>query len=294
MIMRSHRPRSAHEEGHALRMTIGRLARAAAAPGWSRLTVRRAQVGGHALTSVTRDGLEIAAEGVGEPFQRLRELSHRADAGTWFTCELEFRPDGRGYTGRVDSWAPPFEDVPPAAALAELTLFPREDPPGWLLAALPTAAPVGLPVTYGERYERWRPDDRPPAPVLPISGELAYLPPSAMTARAFTHRHKHRQRLIFLSERAGEPEAGHLLLGSSAESYAVARHSGVTQEGVRSITLDGAVLRLALTADAADALRTEETFDVRLDLPPGTIAELRDTLSGILRPIPGAPELIGF
>lgn len=134
-----------HDEGHAMRVAIGDLARAAAAPGWSRLVVRHAEVGSHAVTTLLRDGREIPAEGMREPFRRLRELSYRAGAGTWFTCELAFEPRSRRYAGRVDSSAQPFADVPATAALAELTTFSRETPPGWLLAALPTAPPLPSP-----------------------------------------------------------------------------------------------------------------------------------------------------
>ncbi|WP_431912865.1 hypothetical protein [Nonomuraea jabiensis] len=233
-----------HDEGHALRLEIGELARAAAGPGWTRLEVRRAQVGPYARTTLTRDGREIAAEGLDEPFQRLRELSYKADSGTWFTCELGFSAGSRGYTGRVDSSAPPFEDVPALAALAELTTFPRAESPGWLLAALPTAAPIGMPTTYGEHYDWWgddRSDHRPPPP---IHGDVAYVPAAAMTCRDFGYGDEHRQRVVFLAESADDDESEHLYVMGYEEGYWVARH-GIrgTGEGVRSITLDGAALR---------------------------------------------------
>ncbi|MER5321662.1 hypothetical protein [Streptosporangium roseum] len=297
MSKRTKRRRSPHDEGHDMRMAIGDLARAAAAPGWSRLAVRRAQVGAHALTTVTCDGREIVAVGMDGPFQRLRELSYRAGAGTWFTCELAFSPGSRGYTGRVDSSAPPFEDVPAPAALAELTTFPREEPPGWLLAALPTAAPLGLPITYGDRYDRWRnlpDDDRPPSPP-PITGELTYLPATTMTARAFGQSQEHGRHMVYLAERAGESESELLLVACYKETYWVARQGmRGTGEGVRSVMLDGAALRLELTPEAADMLETETAFEVRLDLPPETIGELRAALPGVLRSAAQAPELIGF
>ncbi|MEV4179723.1 hypothetical protein [Nonomuraea sp. NPDC049709] len=56
----------------------------------------------------------------------------------------------------------------------------------------------------------------------------------------------------------------------------------------------GATLRLELTPEAADALETETTFEVRLQLPPGTPARLCATLPGMLRPFEQVPELIGF
>ncbi|WP_449062954.1 hypothetical protein [Planomonospora algeriensis] len=289
--------RSRPDEGHAMRMEIGDLARAAAAPGWSRLTVRHARIGAHALTTVTRDGRELAVDGMDEPFRRLRELSYRADAGTWFTCELAFSPGSRGYTGSVDSSARPFEDVPPSAALAELAAFPREEPPGWLAAALPTAEPLGLPVAYGDEYDRWgglRGDDR--TPPLPIAGEFDYLPASTMTARVLSHNQDHRQHTVYLAEQADGPDdAGCLMVTRYQDAYWVARHGmRGTGEGVRFIELDGAVLRLELTAEAADALETETVFEVRLDLPSRTIGELRVVLPGMLRPVARPPELIGF
>ncbi|MFI7130890.1 hypothetical protein ACIBQ1_34740 [Nonomuraea sp. NPDC050153] len=292
--------RTRHDEGHALRLEIGDLARAAAEPGWTRLEVRRAQVGPYARTTLTRDGREIAAEGLDEPFQRLRELSYRADSGTWFTCELAFSAGSRGYTGRVDSSAPPFEDVPAPAALAELTTFPRAETPGWLLAALPTAVPIGMPTTYGEHYDRrhnpWGDDrsDRRPPPPPPIHGDVAYVPAAAMTCRDFGQGDEHRRRVVFLAESADD-ESEHLYVLGYEEVYWVARH-GIrgTGEGVRSITLDGTALRLELTPEAADALGTETTFEARLEVPPETIAELCAALGAVLGPIAQAPELIGF
>ncbi|WP_188197802.1 hypothetical protein [Nonomuraea sp. SYSU D8015] len=292
---KSRRWRSRLDEGHALRMEIGDVARAAAAPGWSRLTVRRAQVGAYALTTVTCDGREIAAAGMDEPFQRLRELSYKADAGTWFTCELAFSPGSRGYTGRVCSAAAPFEDVPAPAALAELTTFPREEPPGWLLAALPTAPPIGLPTTYGDHYDRWAAhhgDGRPPPP---IDGELAYVPATTMTARTFHHDQESGHHSLYLMERTDEPEAGYFTVSRYEDAYWIGRHSmHSTNTGVRSITLDGALLRLELTPEAADGLATETAFEVRLDLPPENIGRLRAVLPGMLRPVTQGPELIGF
>ncbi|MEU6782724.1 hypothetical protein ABZ912_26280 [Nonomuraea angiospora] len=293
--------RTRHDEGHALRLEIGDLARAAAEPGWTRLEVRRAQVGSYARTTLTRDGREIAAEGLDEPFQRLRELSYQAESGTWFTCELAFPAGSRGYTGRVDSAAPPFEDVPAPAALAELTTFPRAESPGWLLTALPTAAPIGMPTTYGEHYDRrythWGDDrsDRRPPPPPPIHGDVAYIPAAGMTCGDFGQSDERRQRVLFLAESAGDDESEHLYVLGYEEGYWVARHgTHGTGEGVRSITLDGAALRLELTPEAADALGTETTFEARLELPPETIAELRTALGLVLGPVARAPELIGF
>ncbi|MFB9631927.1 hypothetical protein [Nonomuraea helvata] len=283
------------DEGHALRMEIGDLARAAAGSGWSRLAVRRTQVGGHALTSVTRDGHEITAEGMDEPFQRLREMSYRADAGTWFTYELAFSPGTRGYTGRVDSSAPPFEDVPPSAALAELTTFPREEPPpGWLLSALPTAEPFPLPTSHRDFDRLYGLPDYLQPPPPPINGELAYVPATTMTARVFAHSQESGSHTVYLEEEA-DPEAEHLLVTCYQEGYWIAREGmHGTNEGVRSITLDGAALRLELTPEGADGLESETVFEVRLDLPPETIGELRAVLPGTLRRAAGAPELIGF
>ncbi|MFI6739065.1 hypothetical protein ACIBI9_39595 [Nonomuraea sp. NPDC050451] len=288
--------RNRHDEGHALRLEIGELARAAAEPGWTRLAVRRAQVGPYAETTLTRDGREIAAEGMDEPFQRLRELSYKADSGTWFTCELAFSPGSRGYTGRVDCSAPPFDEVPALAALAELTTFPRTESPGWLLTALPTAAPIGMATTYGEHHDWWADDrsGRRPPPPPPIHGDVTYVPAATMTCRDFSQGEGHGQRVVFLMESADDAEAGQLYVAGYEEAYWVARH-GIrgTGEGVRSITLDGAALRFELAPEAADALGTETTFEARLKLPPETIAELRTALRAVLGPIAQAPELIG-
>lgn len=286
------------DEGHDMRLRIGDLARAAATPGWSRLVARHAQVGAYAVTTLTCDGREIVAEGLREPFQRLRELSYQTDAGTWFTCELTFPPGSRRYTGRVDCTTPPFEDVPAAAALAELSTLPRRNPPGWLLNALPTAPPLPLPFSYGERYEGWRHDfdDRRPRHPLPISGDVAYLPAAGMTARELFHGQGHGRQSLYLARRADDLEHDVLTVSCHKDGYWVARHGmRGTGEGLRSITLlDGPTLRLELTPEAADLLETETVFDVRLALPPETAAEVRAVLSRMLRPVSGAPELIGF
>ncbi|MGW7483757.1 hypothetical protein ACWGH8_34885 [Nonomuraea muscovyensis] len=303
---RSGRWRSRQDESHGMRLAIGDLARAAAAPGWSRLTVHHAQVGSHGLTTVVRDGHEIGAEGLDEPFRRLRELSYQGGAGTWFSCELAFSPGTRGYACRVDSAAAPFDDVPAPAALAELTAFPRDEPPGWLLAALPTAAPIGLPTTYGERYDwLWKHTGERPPPSPAISGESAYLPATTMTARAFAHGQKHGRHLVQLAGQADEPEAEQFMVMCSGESYHVGRRSvrgtggGTGRDfgidaGLRSITLDGATLRLDLTPEAADTLETETSFEIRLDLDPGSLGDLRAVLPGMLRSVVRAPRLIGF
>ncbi|MBO4271662.1 hypothetical protein [Microbispora triticiradicis] len=286
-----------HDEGHAMRMAIGDLARAAAAPEWTRLVARHAEVGSHAVTTLLRDGREIPAEGMREPFRRLRELSCQPDAGTWFTCELAFEPGSRRYTCRTGSSAPPFADVPAAAALAELTTFPRKTPPGWLLAALPTAPPIPLPFSYGERYEGWSHDfgDRRPLRPLPISGELTYVPDTTMTARALAYDRGRGSQLVCLTERGGDPESRFLMVTSSRDTWYVGREGmRGTGDGVPALTLDGPALRLELTPEAADLLETEQVFEVRLDLPPETAAELRAVLPRMLRPVAGAPDLSGF
>lgn len=291
------RRRSRLDAGHGIRMAIGDLARAAAAPGWSRLVVRHAQVGAHASTTVTRDGHEITVEGVEEPFRRLRELSYMPGVGTWFTCELAFSPHSRGYTGRVDCSARPFEDVPPVAALMELTTFPREEPPDWLLAALPTAAPLGLPTTNSKDRRDDHPDGHRPPP--PITGELAYHPATTMTARDFDHSHNDgRHRICLAAEHAEDAEVERLAVACYQESYWMTRSGvhgiGGTDDGVCSITLDGATLRVELTPEAADAMETETTFEVHLDLLPDALNALRTTLPGMLRSVTDAPKLIGF
>ncbi|RGA04515.1 hypothetical protein DI270_013605 [Microbispora triticiradicis] len=287
-----------HDEGHALRMAIGDLARAAAAPEWTRLVARHAEVGSHAVTTLLRDGREISAEGMREPFRRLRELSYQADTGTWFTCELAFEPGSRRYTCRAGSAEPPFVDVPAAAALAELTTFFRETPPGWLLAALPTAPPLPLPFGHGERYEGWsRRDfgDRRPRRPLPISGEVTYVPDTAMTARAMAYDRERGGHLVYLAERDGDPESGFLMVTSSRDTWYVGREGmRGAGEGVRAVTLDGSTLRLELTPEAADLLETEQVFEIRLELPPESAAELRAVLPRMLRPVAGAPDLSGF
>ncbi|MEV0381351.1 hypothetical protein [Nonomuraea sp. NPDC050643] len=59
-------------------------------------------------------------------------------------------------------------------------------------------------------------------------------------------------------------------------------------------TLDGPELRLGLTGEAADVLETETVFEVRLDLPPEKIAEVRATVPRLFGPCVQGPKLIGF
>ncbi|PZG21106.1 hypothetical protein C1J01_07385 [Nonomuraea aridisoli] len=280
-----------------MRMAVGDLARAAAGEGWSELVVRRGQVGAYALTTVTCDGREIVVEGMEEPFRRMREVSCTSGHGTWFTCELWFAPGGRGYTGRVDASGPPFAEVPPVAALAELTVFPRQEAPGWLLDALPTAPPLTLPMggdTHGQ-WLRGSHNDQPPPPPPSISGDLSYVPATAMTARGFQHKEKRHRHLAVLVRDTDAPKEAHFAVASAGEDCWIIRdRMRATGEGVRSLAVDGTVLRLELTAEAADALETETCFEVLLDLPAEEIERLRTVLPGILRSAGDAPELIGF
>ncbi|SEF90603.1 hypothetical protein SAMN05444920_101982 [Nonomuraea solani] len=290
--MGSKKHKSRREEAHHLRMAIGDLARSAAAPGWSELVVRRGQVGPYAETVVTVDGREIAVEGLDEPFQRLRELSYKEFAGTWFTCELAFTPGRRNYTGRVDAKGVPFVDVPARAALAELTMFASDEPPGWLLAALPTAAPIGL--QFGHTgHQRWQSMGfaEQPESAPPINGPLSYVPATVMTAKVLDESRERRADVVRLE---GEDDE-ELMVAHFMGQYLVARHgTRGTDGGLRSVTMEGNVLRLELTDVAADALETEAAFEVRLDLPPGEVDELRAALLRVLGPCAQAPELIGF
>lgn len=264
-----------HDEGHALCLTIGRLVRGAAAPGWSRLVVRRAQVGGHAVTTVTRDGHEIDVAGLDEPFERLRELSYKSNAGTWFTCELVFPAGSRGYTGRVDATARPLEEIPPSAALAELTLFPRREPPAWLLDAMPTAMPLALPRTG---FDPWHREHRPRAP---REGELRYVPATAMTARALLKTAHIDPPAIFLAERLHDDGAAMLALARRGDTCVLGRGATPPVEvDLSRVTLDGSTLHIELTPEEADALGTETVFEAHLEVPPQEIAVLRAVLSG--------------
>ncbi|MFD0658561.1 hypothetical protein [Thermocatellispora tengchongensis] len=273
-------------------MRIGDLARAAAAPGWSRLTVRRAQVGTLARTTVTRDGEPITVAGLDEPFQRLREVSWTEGAGTWFTCELTFTPGTRGYTGRVDDTDRPFEDtVPGLVALGELAAHPRDRVPPWLLDALPTAVPLPLPQQPGHRDTASWPGGGKPVPA--ISGELAYVPATRTTVGGFELvEERDRTTLVFTDGRAGHDR---LICVGHGSAYWIARpEASGTNTGVRSITLDGAVLRFDLTTEAADAMWTGPTFEVRLDLPPDRLTALRAALGRVLAATSLKEALVGL
>ncbi|GAA3675630.1 hypothetical protein GCM10022224_044810 [Nonomuraea antimicrobica] len=277
-------------------MEIGDLARAAAGPTWSRLEVRRDQVGAYARTVVTCDGREIPVEGMDEPFQLMRELSYEAGAGTWFTCELEFAAGTRAYAGRVQSAEPPFEEVPPVAALAELTAFPRLEPPAWLSSALPTAVPLGLPGDHDDNYHwLYTSDDRPPPPPPPINGEMSYTPDAGMTAGVLLYQQDHGHQTLYLAERADDQECEHFYVGRYDQAYWVARQGmRAAGEAVRALTLDGDRLVVEVTTEGADELETETVFTIRLDLPPERIGTLRTVLPGVLGQVESPPELIGF
>ncbi|MFG1694531.1 hypothetical protein [Nonomuraea sp. NPDC049309] len=293
-------------EAHALRLDIADLVRAAAGPDASRITVRRAQVGAAGTTTVTCDGRPLAVGGLDEPFERLRELSYRTGQGTWFTCELELPAGSRGYVCRTDGEAMPFAQVDPLGALGEMTLFPRDEPPGWLVAALPTAAPLSLPVSALSRppappagaVPEWR-DHLGECHQPPITGEVRYTPATGMTARAARLDEGAGpvpgQRFFYLESRPGDPTAETLLVTAYDDVYCLARHPyGVTDHGVRSLALDGATLRLELAAGAADQLQTETVFEVALDLDAGQAATLRAAVPRVLGQAAGGPELIGF
>ncbi|MFI6789272.1 hypothetical protein ACIBG4_18320 [Nonomuraea sp. NPDC050383] len=114
-----------------------------------------------------------------------------------------------------------------------------------------------------------------------------------MTAHLFEHHQEPDLHDVYLTGEADEPEC--LLVGCSANALWASRGgTRGTGGGMRSITLDGEVLRLELTPEAADALETETAFEVRLDMPPGMTARLAAVLPGMLRRVTGAPELIGF
>ncbi|MEV4567968.1 hypothetical protein AB0K12_29720 [Nonomuraea sp. NPDC049419] len=285
------------DEGHDTRMHIGDLVRAAV-PDASRVTVRRAQLGASGVTTVMGDGRPFVVDGLDEPFERLRELSYRKGKGTWFSCELEFTAGSRGYTCRADGEAMPSALVEPAAALGELTTFPRDVPPEWLIAALPTAMPFGLPVPLLDERPWHSPfDEHRPAP--PINGEVSYTPAAGMTARVAGHEEDSEpvpgRRLLWLGERPDDPDAGVVVLTVHEGTYYLARHpEGATDDGLRSLTLDGATLRAELTPQAADRLRTETVFEVRLDLPAESMATVRAAVPGMLGHLTDGPELLGF
>ncbi|MEV4800027.1 hypothetical protein AB0K18_08410 [Nonomuraea sp. NPDC049421] len=289
------------DEGHDTRMHIGDLVRAAV-PDASRVTVRRAQLGASGVTTVLGDGrpceVDGEVDGLDESLERLRELSYRKGKGTWFSCELEFTSGSRGHGCRADGEAMPFALVEPAAALGELTMFPRDVPPEWLLAALPTAMPFGLPVPLLDERPWHSPfDEHRPAP--PITGEVSYTPAAGMTARVAGHEEDSEpvpgQRLLWLGERPDDPDAEAVVLTVHEETYYLARHpEGATDGGLRSLTLDGATLRVELTPRAADRLRTETVFEVRLDLPAESMATVRAAVPGMLGRLTDGPQLLGF
>ncbi|WP_378788915.1 hypothetical protein ACFMQL_34260 [Nonomuraea fastidiosa] len=303
-------------EAHGVRLHIADLVRAAAGPDASRMTVRRAQVGAVGETTVTCDGRPLAVDGLDEPFERLREMSYREGEGTWFTCELELSADSRGYVCRTDGEEMPFAQVDPLGALGEMTVFHRHEPPGWLVAALPTAAPLSPPASVVS--SRLRPPGIPLADwrtVLthhqpPITGEVSYTPATGMTARAVRLDEQAEPppglRYLYLETRPGDPEEERLVVVAFGDEYWLVRHPfGIADgarldpdealgEPVRSLTLDKATLRLELPAWAADDLQTETVFEVALDLDAAQMATLRAAVPQVLSQAADPPELIGF
>ncbi|MFC7586677.1 hypothetical protein ACFQYP_25275 [Nonomuraea antimicrobica] len=280
---------------HARRMEIGDLARAAAGPTWSRLEVRRDQVGAYARTVVTCDGREIPVEGMDEPFQLMRELSYEAGAGTWFTCELEFAAGTRAYAGRVQSAEPPFEEVPPVAALAELTAFPAWSRPPGCRRRCPPPCPSGCPVTTTTTTTgSTPPTTAPAAPAADQRGDVLHAgrgddggcaplpagprPPDALPRRA--GRRSGVRALLRGPLRPG-------VLGGAA-GHARRRRSGAGTDARRRPAGGGG------DDGGADELETETVFTIRLDLPPERIGTLRTVLPGVLGQVESPPELIGF
>ncbi|WP_436762876.1 hypothetical protein [Streptosporangium sp. V21-05] len=274
--------RSKHDEERRLRLAIGDLVRAAAPPGWSDATVRCGQVGGFTRVVVERDGVELGVQGLEEQVRRLRELAHRDGEGTWFSCELRFTPESRSYRGQVDADGFPFPegtDIPDIAPLEELTVFPRDTVPGWLVEALPTAVPVGI----REPEDPWRHSAESPDPEPVISGEVAYTPIGHMVARGLRAGERGGEPLAVLEEKAGGG-GGHLLFIARREGkrrpYRVGR-SGKrgTEDGIIACVLDDRRLVLRFTPKAADDMEAETVLTVDLDLTPAETERLRTVLS---------------
>lgn len=287
--------RSKHHEACRVRLAIGDLVRAAAPAGWTGATVRCAQVGRFSLITVDCDGVEIGVQGLAEPFHRLRELSHRDGEGSWFSCELRFTPESRAYRGQVDADGFPFPegmDIPDIASLEELTVFPRDAVPGWLLDALPTAVPVGLREPE-DPWQQLHRRSRPPVPEPVIAGELAYTPIGHLAAHGFEFRGDLGGPTVLLTEKAGG--GGDYLLFIARSRKGDPRY-WVTREdmrgaggGITACVLDERRLVLHLTPEAADAMETETVLSVDLHLEADEMERLRTVLGGILRI--GGPEL---
>ncbi|MEU0477909.1 hypothetical protein ABZ260_01810 [Streptosporangium sp. NPDC006013] len=291
--------RSKYDEECRLRLAIGDLVRAAAPPGWNGATVRCAQVGGFSRVTVECDGVELGVQGLEEPFRRLRELSRRDGEGSWFRCELRFTPESRSYRGQVDADGFPFPegtDIPDVALLEELTLFPRDLVPGWLLDALPTAVPVGIHEPEDlRRRSRWAPR---PEPV--ISGELVYTPAGHLAVHRLEVDERAAGPIAVLHEEA-EGGGDHLLFLATKEagkrSYWVARKDmRGTGGGITACVLDDRRLVLHLTPRAADDMETETVLTVELNLGPVETERLRAVLGRVFRAgvSDPMPSLTGF
>ncbi|MDP9849577.1 hypothetical protein [Streptosporangium lutulentum] len=283
--MRSHR--SKHQEARRLRLAIGDLARAAAPPGWTGIAVRRAQVGGFSRTSVTCDGVEIEVRELDEPFRRLRELSYADGRGTWFSCEVRFTPESRSHHGHVDADAFPFPagtDIPGLAPLEELTTFPRETVPRWLLDALPTAVPFSLRKPGDSLWER--PDRSAPEPAPVFSGELVYTPLGHLPVHGFGHGENRRVFAVVLDEKTtgdGERLCFMNRQSMTGSPYWVTRgDTRSTGGGITSYVLDDRRLVLHLTPEAADELETETVLTLDLNLKPAETEELQAALKKII------------
>jgi hypothetical protein len=294
-------------EAHLLRLTIGDLARAAAPPGWTGITVRRTQVGRFSRTTTICAGMETAGtpveiRGLDEPFQRLRELSYVDGRGPWFSCALRFAPESRSYHGSVDGDGFPFPEgteIPWVAALDELTAFPRDTVPRWLLDALPTAVPLGLRKPEDDPEERVTLGFSIPETAPPLSGDPSYTPLGHLTAHGFGTGEDTYGFNVTLSEEAAGDDAQLFFVRypQTDLSYWVGR-GGIrgTSGGITSCAIDDRRLVLRLTPEAADDLETETVLTVDLKLNPAETEELRAALKKILLSGPSeqTPSLIGL
>lgn len=291
--------RSKYDEERRLRLAIGDLVRAAAPPGWSEATVRCGQVGGFTRVVVDCDGVELGVQGLEEQVRRLRELAHRDGEGTWFSCELRFTPQSRAYRGQVDADGFPFPegtDIPDIAPLEELTVFPRDTVPGWLVDALPTTVPVGI----RRPEDPWHRSAESPDPEPVISGKAAYTPIEHMVVRGLRAGERGGEPLVVLEGKAGGG-GDHLLFtvrkeGTKRPCWVARSRMRGTVDGITACVLDDRRLVLRFTPKAADDMETETVLTVDLDLTPAETERLRAVLSEVFQAGTSdrMPSLTGF
>jgi hypothetical protein len=139
---------------HELCLEIGRAVKAGAPDDWQHVHVHRRQLGTFSTTEITyqmADGARRTQyiEGLDNLFHQLKAAVYKPGEGTWFACQLDYRPRGKSYNSMLHTFdvESPFAqdvEVPASAYVEELTTFLRRPDltPPWMIAAWPEGVPL--------------------------------------------------------------------------------------------------------------------------------------------------------